>query len=331
MLTSGSWHDNGRVELQATTFIGRCPRSQLESIARPGGVVYVPPFMPHIEGNASLTEELVWLATPPRITSLALRTRMPSTSRSNAADLRRIAVPAQRPAQRAGLRPLPGLRDGTLAGLSFPKTSWDDPSSGVTALRTANSPREDAEPLPRSVSLQPARASSRRRDSTESAMKTVTWPRASRRTSPATTGRKPSGSATDWWSGSWPPKGPAPSFPSNAGSRPGRSPPGAGRRTAGLVPARSPLCRERPASGSQPARPLVVPPGTFALGQLNANAGPWHQAPDLALDTGLTRGRDRRRVSATPRRQITPPTRPQAVGISPSTSQEMRMVVPGTR
>jgi uncharacterized RmlC-like cupin family protein len=28
-----------------------------------GDFVYVPPFMPHIEGNASLTEELVWLTT----------------------------------------------------------------------------------------------------------------------------------------------------------------------------------------------------------------------------------------------------------------------------
>lgn len=28
-----------------------------------GDFVYVPPFIPHIEGNASLTEELVWLTT----------------------------------------------------------------------------------------------------------------------------------------------------------------------------------------------------------------------------------------------------------------------------
>ena len=83
--------------------------------------------------------------------------------------------------------------------------------------------------------------------------------------------------------------------------------------------------------GSQAARPLVVPPGTFAPDQLNADAGPRHQAPDLALDPGLAPGRDRRRVSATPARQITPPTRPHTVGISPSTSHEIRIVVPGTR
>ena len=74
------------------------------------------------------------------------------------------------------------------------------------------------------------------------------------------------------------------------------------------------------------AVPAVVRPS----GPLGMIGRPGGREAGIA-ETLAPNQRDRRRVSPTPTRQMAPPTRPQTVGISPSTSQEIRIVVPGTR
>ncbi|MGI8393166.1 cupin domain-containing protein [Leucobacter sp. W1038] len=61
-------HHHGRAEtggyiLKGRGFIRFGERYSEVVYMEEGDFVYVPPFVPHIEGNASRTEELVWLTT----------------------------------------------------------------------------------------------------------------------------------------------------------------------------------------------------------------------------------------------------------------------------
>ena len=61
-------HHHGEAEtggyvLQGRGFIRFGERYQEIQYIEEGDFVYVPPFVPHIEGNASRTKELIWLTT----------------------------------------------------------------------------------------------------------------------------------------------------------------------------------------------------------------------------------------------------------------------------
>ncbi|MEU3269636.1 cupin domain-containing protein [Saccharomonospora sp. NPDC006951] len=61
-------HHHGEAETGGYVFKGRGfirygERYETVVYLEEGDFVYVPPFVPHIEGNASRTEELVWLTT----------------------------------------------------------------------------------------------------------------------------------------------------------------------------------------------------------------------------------------------------------------------------
>ncbi len=61
-------HHHGEAETGGYVFSGRGfirfgERYETVVYLEAGDFVYVPPFLPHIEGNASATEELVWLTT----------------------------------------------------------------------------------------------------------------------------------------------------------------------------------------------------------------------------------------------------------------------------
>ncbi|ASR36753.1 cupin 2 conserved barrel domain-containing protein [Prauserella marina] len=61
-------HHHGEAETGGYVFKGRGfirygQRYETVVYLEEGDFVYVPPFVPHIEGNASKTEELVWLTT----------------------------------------------------------------------------------------------------------------------------------------------------------------------------------------------------------------------------------------------------------------------------
>jgi uncharacterized RmlC-like cupin family protein len=61
-------HHHGRAEtggyvLQGRGYIRFGERYEEIEYLEEGDFVYVPPFVPHIEGNASASEELVWLTT----------------------------------------------------------------------------------------------------------------------------------------------------------------------------------------------------------------------------------------------------------------------------
>jgi uncharacterized RmlC-like cupin family protein len=65
--SSGAHHhgeaETGGYVLQGRAFIRTGPRYEEVVYLEPGDFVYVPPFVPHIEGNASRTQELIWLTT----------------------------------------------------------------------------------------------------------------------------------------------------------------------------------------------------------------------------------------------------------------------------
>lgn len=61
-------HHHGEAETGGYVFKGRGfirfgERYEQITYLEEGDFVYVPPFVPHIEGNASRTEELVWMTT----------------------------------------------------------------------------------------------------------------------------------------------------------------------------------------------------------------------------------------------------------------------------
>lgn len=61
-------HHHGEAEtggyvLQGRGFIRYGERYETIEYLEAGDFVYVPPFVPHIEGNASATEDLIWLTT----------------------------------------------------------------------------------------------------------------------------------------------------------------------------------------------------------------------------------------------------------------------------
>ncbi len=64
---SGAHHhgeaETGGYVLQGRGFIRFGARYEEVVYIEEGDFVYVPPFVPHIEGNASRTQELVWLTT----------------------------------------------------------------------------------------------------------------------------------------------------------------------------------------------------------------------------------------------------------------------------
>lgn len=61
-------HHHGEAETGGYVFKGRAfirfgERYENLVIVEEGDFVYVPPFVPHIEGNLSRSEELIWLTT----------------------------------------------------------------------------------------------------------------------------------------------------------------------------------------------------------------------------------------------------------------------------